>query len=77
MGAKNILRVHGSIGKCFENDLSKHGYRKILSFVFNESLKFCPLFPGFMSKLSRSGAVFCIQNGKTSRLQQGIPRTDG
>ena len=23
MGAKNILRVHDSIGKCFENDLCK------------------------------------------------------
>ena len=23
MGVKNILRVHGSIGKCFENDLCK------------------------------------------------------
>ena len=23
MGIKNILKVHGSIGKCFENDLCK------------------------------------------------------
>ena len=23
MGVKNILKVHGSIGKCFENDLCK------------------------------------------------------
>ena len=52
MGVKHILRVHGSIGKCFENDLCELRVCKAWSLQAERPLKDQPIvYTRFCSKL--------------------------
>ena len=58
MGAKNILRVHGSIGKCFENDLCKLCGCNFWSQPFGDEMRLKQQLAFFYAKIFDSVSQF-------------------
>ena len=63
MGAKNILRVHDSIGKCFENDLCKLCGCNFWSQSVGDEMRLKQQLAFFVSKILARLTVQCHKKG--------------
>ena len=77
MGVKNILRVHDSIGKCFENDLCKLCGCNFWSQPFGDEMRLKQQLAFFYAKISKpsralgQGKRTSCQAKRTSTMSQG------